>query len=158
MHLACTLSKSSLVMRGSKEFPFKGYIKCASCGSSIVGEEKFKQLKDGGKNRHVYYHCSRKINYNCPEKYLPERSLVDQLVGISHLLKVSKKNAEPGLWLAINKYGMMMLASSPELDKYQILQGYIKYVLESGSSFEKTRLMRNLNNKLAVTDRTVIFI
>lgn len=141
---------------GSKDFPFKGYIKCASCGASIVGEEKFKKLKDGGKNRHVYYHCSRKINYNCPERYLPESALINQLVGISHLLKVSKKNAEPGLWIAINKYGKMIRASNPELDKYQILQGYIKYVLESGSSFEKTRLMRNINNKLVVHNRDLL--
>lgn len=141
---------------GSKDFPFKGVIKCASCGSSIVGEEKFKKLLDGGQNRHVYYHCSRKINYDCPEKYLKEASLIDQLVGLSHLLKVSKKNAEPGLWLAINKYGVMMRASSPELDKQQILQGYIKYVLESGSSFERTRLMRNVSNKLVLFERKIL--
>lgn len=141
---------------GSKDFPFKGYIKCASCGTSIVGEEKFKQLKGGGKNRHVYYHCSRKINYDCPEKYLPESSLIDQLVGISHILKVSKKNAEPGLWVAIEKYGKMMRAANPDLDKQQILEGYMKYVLESGSSFERTRLMRNLNNKLVIYNKEIL--
>lgn len=142
---------------GSKDFPFKGVIKCASCGSSIVGEEKFKKLKNGEKNRHVYYHCSRKVNYDCPEKYVTESLLVDQLVGISPWLKVSKKNAEPGLWVAIDRYGKMMRASSPDLDKGQILEGYIKYVFESGSSFERTRLMRNINNDLTIFERTVLF-
>lgn len=143
---------------GSKDFPFKGRMKCASCGSSIVAEERFKKLKDGGQNRHVYYHCSRKLNYDCPEKYLKESSLVNQLVGLSHLLTVSKKEAEPGIWVAIDKYGKMMRATNPELDKKQILQGYIKYVLESGSSFEKTRLMRNLNNMLVIFEKNLLLL
>lgn len=87
------------------------------------------------------------------------RGIICQLkpnLSLSHLLKVSKKDAEPGIWGAINKYGKMMRATSPELDKYQILRGYIKYVLESGSSFERTRLMRNISNKLIVFERTVL--
>lgn len=141
---------------GSKDFPLKGNIKCAGCGSSIVGEEKLKKLKNGGTNRHVYYHCSRKINYDCPEKYVPESVLIDQLVDISPRLRVSKKYAEPGLWLAIDKYGKMMRATSPGFDKHQILEGYIKYVLESGSGFERTRLMRNINNKLVIFEKNVL--
>lgn len=141
---------------GSKDFPFKGKLKCGNCGSSIAAEERFKKLKDGGANRHVYYHCSRKLNYDCPEKYLTEVSLVNQLIGLSHILNVSKKEAEPGIWSAIDKYGKMMRATNPVLDKQQIIQGYIKYVLESGSSFERTRLMRNIYNELIILEKNVL--
>ena len=68
----------------------------------------------------------------------------------------SEADCKKAVDYTINKYGKMIRASNPELDKYQILQGYIKYVLESGSSFEKTRLMRNINNKLVVHNRDLL--
>ncbi len=34
---------------GSKHFDFKGVFKCAYCGASVIGEEKFKRLKSGKK-------------------------------------------------------------------------------------------------------------
>jgi site-specific DNA recombinase len=43
----------------SKEFAFTKLITCRDCGSGITADEKFKKLKDGGVNRHVYYMCTR---------------------------------------------------------------------------------------------------
>src|SRR5690606_1996690 len=42
---------------GSKKFPFKHLFYCGSCGSRLTVEEHFKRRADGGRNRHVYYHC-----------------------------------------------------------------------------------------------------
>lgn len=64
---------------GSKRFAFKGILKCAGCGSDITAEEKFKPLKAGGFNRHVYYRCTRQINYDCKEPYINEKKLVVEL-------------------------------------------------------------------------------
>lgn len=60
---------------GSKTFTFKGLFKCASCGSSLVGEDKFRYLKYSEPRCHVYYHCSRQIDYDCPEDYISEEGL-----------------------------------------------------------------------------------
>ncbi len=43
---------------GSKSFPFKRLMRCATCGASIIGEDKYRKQWDGSKIRHVYYHCS----------------------------------------------------------------------------------------------------
>ena len=141
---------------GAKEFPFRRFLTCASCGSQIVGEEKFKQRADGGKNRHVYYHCSRQIDYNCPEPYVKEERLIETLLGKVDKLKLDSRNAEPGLISAISKFTAMVKTTNRTFDSSGSFHVYAKYVLESGTEFEKTRLIRNISCRLAIHDRTVI--
>lgn len=78
---------------GSKTFDFKDVFKCAYCGASVVGEEKFKLLKSGKKNRHVYYHCSKKIDPNCLEPYVNEIDLIDRFIRFVELLETRKNTA-----------------------------------------------------------------
>ena len=65
---------------GSKTFAFRGLLKCGSCGAEITAEEKFKKLKSGEFSRHVYYHCTKKVDRNCPEKYINETDLRELLL------------------------------------------------------------------------------
>ena len=88
---------------GSKDFPFKRFLSCYSCGSSIVGEEKFKKLKNGSFNKHVYYHCSRQVDYSCKEPYVKEEIIVEELLRFVDEMAVSRSDCEPGLLLAINR-------------------------------------------------------
>lgn len=141
---------------GSKDFPFKGFLKCYTCGSTIVGEEKFKKLRDGSTNRHVYYHCSRQVNYNCPEKYVRESSIISELSTICDQLLDNNNRIEPGLKREIDKYALIMRSSGNDNQDY--LKGYVKYVLTNGSDFEKSRLVRNLSIKLALHNKTLIQI
>lgn len=43
-------------------------IRCGHCGSGISADEKFKKLKDGGVNRHVYYFCTKARNIDCKKE------------------------------------------------------------------------------------------
>jgi DNA invertase Pin-like site-specific DNA recombinase len=140
---------------GSKSFPFRRFLTCYTCGSSIVGEEKFKKLLNGKSNRHVYYHCSRQVDKNCKEPYLSEIKLTEQLLQMTDKFKI---NNDPSLNKAIQKFYSMLETINPE-KKYtnnEIAKSYAKYVLVKGSDFEKTRLVRNLNIKLAIHDRNII--
>ena len=65
---------------GTKNFAFKEIFKCGTCGTSITAEEKFKHLLDGSINRHVYYHCTKKVDPDCPEKFMNEVDLKEQLL------------------------------------------------------------------------------
>lgn len=60
---------------GSKQFAFRGLLKCGQCGADITAQEKFKKLKSGDFNRHVYYSCTRRVDPNCKEKYINETNL-----------------------------------------------------------------------------------
>jgi DNA invertase Pin-like site-specific DNA recombinase len=143
---------------GSKSFPFRRFLTCYTCGSSIVGEEKFKQRIDGGKNRHVYYHCSRMVDITCKEPYLSESKLIEQLLAITDKLTVDGTTIDPGLTKAIEKHKSILETVDPE-KKYSIqavMKSYCKYVLEKGTDFEKTRLVRNLDTKFAVHNREIV--
>ncbi len=138
---------------GSKDFPFKRFLTCASCGSTIVGEEKFKRLKNGTDRRHVYYHCSRQVDYNCKEPFVREETIIEELLNMSSKLALEDEDCEPGLINAIEKYSDMMSTSNTDFKTTDGLGGYAKYVLERGSDFEKTRLIRNLRVNLTLHDR-----
>ena len=140
---------------GAKEFPFRRFLTCASCGSQIVGEEKFKPRADGGKNRHVYYHCSRQVNYKCPEPYVKEEIIIQELTKLSKSIIIQQNNVEPGLSEAIERY-LMMVKSTHKTSQAEAIDGYIKYVLRNGTDFERSRLIHNINKNFAVHNRKII--
>ncbi len=141
---------------GSKEFPFKQFLKCHSCGSNIVGEEKTRRYKNGKEQKFVYYHCSRQVKYDCPQPYVRDKVIIEELKKLSRELINDIDELEPGLRKAIEKYILMMRATHKSYAKKNLVPGYIKYVLEEGSVFEKTRLVRNLNINLALHDKKLI--
>ena len=141
---------------GAKEFPFRRFLVCASCGSQIVGEEKFKTRADGGRNRHVYYHCSRQVSYNCPEPYVKEERLIEVLLAKVDKLVLDGANVEPGLIAAINKFSAMIQTTQPTFNQSNAFRDYATYVLRSGTDFEKSRLIRNVSGQLGIHNRDIV--
>jgi DNA invertase Pin-like site-specific DNA recombinase len=80
-----------------KEFPFKSICKCASCGASVIGEERYKKLKYGGYNKHIYYHCTRSIDFDCDEPYITEADLIQQLIAYLDDIKITTSSTRSGL-------------------------------------------------------------
>jgi DNA invertase Pin-like site-specific DNA recombinase len=139
---------------GSKDFPFKQFLKCASCGSTVVGEEKFKKLKRGGTRRHVYYHCSRQVDYACKEPFVREDKIIDELSRLATHLTSIGIDVEPGLKQASDRYKLMLGLDNKDSSDLEL--GYVQYVLKNGTDFEKTRLVRNLSVKLMLHNRKLI--
>jgi DNA invertase Pin-like site-specific DNA recombinase len=140
---------------GSKEFPFKRFLRCASCGAAVVGEEKTKNLSSGRVKRHVYYHCSRQVAYECTEPYVREDRLIDELVNIAHEFKLCSATAEPGLVKAVKNFAAIAKSFS-DLPTSEALPLYARHVLEQGSDFERARLIRNLDVDLSIHDRKIV--
>lgn len=139
---------------GSKEFPYKQFLKCYSCGSSIVGEEKIKTRKDGSRKRFVYYHCSRQVNYDCKEPFAHEDDIVQGLSILCNKLITDTSRLEPGIKVAMDKFVGMIRSTGGDVSTP--VGAYIKYVLNEGSTFEKTRLIRNIDAKLLLHNRLLI--
>jgi hypothetical protein len=133
-------------------------LQCASCGSTIVGEEKFKQLKDGSKRRHVYYHCSRQVKYDCEEPFVSHDALVEGLIAMADIFKIDKACIEPGLAKAVDNFGSIARTVNSDFQPEEAFQHYARHILQTGSEFEITRLVRNLDIKLALHDRNFIVI
>ncbi|MBK7142274.1 MAG: recombinase zinc beta ribbon domain-containing protein [bacterium] len=54
----------------TRDFAFKGILKCAKCGCAIVGELK--------KGKYIYYHCTS-AKGRCDQPYIREESLVEAM-------------------------------------------------------------------------------
>lgn len=140
---------------GTKVFPYKRFLKCYSCGASVVGEEKIRHYKTGTR-KFVYYHCSRQVNHDCIEPFVREEVIVLELVGMCDELITDTAELEPGLRNALDKFALMMKATHKGYGKKNMIAGYVKYVLQEGTEFEKTRLVRNLKIKLALHDKKLV--
>lgn len=142
---------------GSKVFPYKRFLKCYSCGASVVGEEKVRHYRTGTR-KFVYYHCSRQVNHDCTEPFVREEVIVQELVGMCDELITDTAELEPGLRNALDKFALMMRSTHKGYGKKNMIAGYVKYVLQEGSEFEKTRLVRNLNISLALHEKKLVRI
>ena len=137
---------------GAKEFPYKQFLKCYACGSSVVGEEKFKTRKDGSKKRFVYYHCSRQVKLDCKEPFVREDTITDELLMLCNTA-LATKDGEPGFKNAMERF--VLMTSSVGNNKAAAAD-YARYVLKHGSDFERSRLIRNLDLTLLLHDRHLV--
>lgn len=144
----------------SKEFAFTKLIKCGYCGSGITADEKFKKLKDGGTNRHVYYFCTKARNIDCKNPPINEPSLIDELVllvdkiDLDHLGIKTKIEQEISRF---NKFRIGVLGQKNKLHTTEIdIRNYAKYLLREGTIYEKRELLSFLKSKLLLKDKKII--
>ena len=104
----------------------------------------------------TYYHCSRQVNYDCKEPFAREKDIVSGLVSICNELIDDPTKLEPGLQAAIDKFTKMIRSTDERYTDSVAIGSYIKYVIQEGSLFEKTRLIRNLDVKILLHDRKTI--
>jgi hypothetical protein len=56
----------------------------------------------------------------------------------------------------IDKFTAIIRTNDQAFNINKAFRGYAKYILQSGSEFEMTRLIRNMNCKLAIHNRTIV--
>lgn len=145
---------------GSKQFAFKNLLSCGQCGGAIVAQEKYKKLKSGEFNRHVYYGCNRRVDPTCKEPYLNEdnlRPLLQTFIEANHhILRISDKlqtviNQHYGATQSLmTHYGMVKELAEPIVE-------YARYVLTKGTEIERIVLAKGLTSKIAIKNQTIIF-
>lgn len=157
-HVQATRSIPNKAAWGSKNFAFKDLFKCGTCGASITAEEKFKPLKDGGFNRHVYYHCTKKVNPNCPEKYVNEKDLVAQL--IEFITKNTDDiKVDTNLDRKIARHAQIVNSVLDQLDQKQDtlpLPEYSNFILNHGSYSEKAKLIEGIKNTFVIRNGQIL--
>lgn len=145
---------------GSKRFPFKHLFYCGACGSRLTVEEHQRKLKDGGVNRHVYYHCTQSAkDYDCPERSITahlisqqvlamiEDGLFDDIEPTEILLRRIEKHKRITSQL-IKDHGLSQ-------SERAYFRNYASYVLKQGTLSEKDGLIRGLNIPLFVRDKKI---
>lgn len=63
----------------TRRFEFTGLFRCATCGAMITAEAKQKKLLDGSTRHYVYYHCTKRMDPDCPERSVEVKELEKQI-------------------------------------------------------------------------------
>ncbi len=143
---------------GSKEFAFTKLITCGLCGSGITAMEKFKKTKNKV-HRYVYYGCTRTKDRNCPNRYLREEELINQLIIIVDKLNLDEMEIRQKLKDEISRYnkfqGMLGLNKGNDKKVDLNLKDYVKYLLKEGATFEKREILSCLKSRLVLTKKEI---
>ncbi len=149
---------------GSKTFTFKGLYKCASCGSNLVGEDKYRQRKFRDPVYHVYYHCSRQIDYDCPEDYTSEEGLAKaffRFINFTYMAHPQVINLTPEIREGISEYKkvrddvLLRQDINPD-EKTMDVRDYARHVLSNGDVERKRQLIQLFSEQLYLHDRKVV--
>jgi len=148
---------------GSKTFAFKDLFKCATCGSLVIGEDRYRKRKTRESVYHVYYHCTRQKNYECPEPYVSEDKLIKELLRYiqftrtahPQMVKPTEKLEEYiAEYEKVRKVILLNQDIDPDSTPLDIYE-YSKYALRSGTVDEKREIIKALGGLLYIHQRFV---
>jgi len=154
------MKNSQLVRKENIEFAFTKIMKCGLCGSGISATEKFKKLKKGGYNRHVYYGCTKAKDKNCKSGYISEEELIKQLQKKIDELDFKKILIQDKIQAEIKrfkKFQMMTTGKNDNIDVSNVdVRNYIKFLLQEGEEQEKRDLLTCLDCEILLKNKIVI--
>ncbi len=145
---------------GSKSFTFKGLFLCASCGASIVGEDKYRKRKVLDPVYHIYYHCSKRKDEECPEPYLTEEKLIkslNQYIHFLYMIQPQKIRYSEKLKMSIDKYKevretILLTQDINPNGKPVDFRDYAKHIFKNGTVDDKREIVK------AVSGSEMLFI
>jgi len=84
--------------RPQKHFhAYTGILRCGECGCMITADPlKVKRFKNGNVSKYRYYHCTKKKDGGCSQRYIEEGKLEGQ---ISEIISKIEIPAEIGKWI-----------------------------------------------------------
>ncbi|MFH1601884.1 MAG: recombinase family protein [Candidatus Shapirobacteria bacterium] len=148
---------------GSRNVLFRSIFKCASCGATVTGEEKFRKRKHRDPRRHVYYQCSKARNKRCKEPMLNEKRLIGALIRYINFMSMhhpQKIKLTPKVKIGIETYRkireqvLLLKDINPGSGEVSFTE-YAKYVLRDGADEEKREIVKVFGKHLYVHDKEV---
>lgn len=154
-----TLNENFIPKTESKEFAFTKLIKCGYCGSGISADEKFKKLKNGGVNRHVYYFCTKARNIDCKNPAVNEPNLIEELIKLMDRIDLDELGVKSKVeqeMARLNKFKAVLGEKEKNKNIDINARDYAKYLLKEGTLVEKRELLYFLKSKLVLKDRKIL--
>lgn len=150
---------NTLKTRQEKEFAFTKIMKCGLCGSGITADEKYKKLKNGGVNTHVYYGCTKVRNRNCKCGYINENELVRQLQKLVDQIDLNQLNIKKQIEsevLRYKKFQRSLLGESTDIRVSDIdVRNYVKFILKDGKLEEKRAILGCLKSPIVLSNKNI---
>ena len=153
------MKNAQLVRRENIEFAFTKVMTCGLCGSGISATEKFKKLKNGGYNRHIYYGCTKAKDKNCKSGYISEEDLIKQLQKQVDKLDFKKIPIQEKIQeeiIRFKKFQMMTTGKNDNIDVSDVdVKNYIKFLLKEGDGQEKRELLTCLECEIKLKNKII---
>jgi len=153
------MKNSQLVRRENIEFVFTKIMKCGLCGSGVSAAEKFKKLKNGGYNRHVYYGCTKARDKNCKSGYISEEDLIKQLQKQINKLDFKKIPVQDKIQAEIKRFKKFQIMTTGKKDNIDVsdvdVKNYSKFLLQECDDQEKRELLTCLNGEIRLNNKVV---
>lgn len=151
------LKGNQLKTRQDKEFAFTKLMTCGLCGSGISADEKYKKLKNGKFNTHIYYGCTKAKDKNCKCGYINENDLINQLQGLVATIKFKESDVLKKIKEEVSRFKKFQLtlldenvmAKTLDID----LKKYVSFILLEGSITEKRELMSCFRSKVVLQNK-----
>jgi len=139
---------------GAKKFTYKGLFKCGNCKSYVIGEERYRERKNGKQPRkHVYYHCTRQKDRSCKEPYVSVEDLEKSIIRFIDFVYINHPNKityTEKLQASIQKHKelrdevLLQQDISPNSKVWDI-RDYTRYVMRYGKPEMKRELFKMFN-------------
>jgi site-specific DNA recombinase len=153
------LKGSELKTRQEKEFAFTKLMKCGLCGSGICADEKYKKLKDGTVNSHIYYGCSKSKDKNCECGYISEDALVVQFLRLMDEIDLDEISIKDNIKAEVErfkKFQRYVLGINEKIDVKEVdIRNYTKYILKEGSDLERREVLGCLKSQIILIQKTI---
>jgi len=143
----------------NKEFAFTKLMQCGLCGSGICADEKFKKLKGGGFNRHVYYGCTKSKDKHCKCGYINENDLVEQFKKLIAEIEVDELGIKDKIKAEVTRFKKFQQSLLGETSRIKVddidIRNYAKYILQEGKAVEKRELLGCLKSRIVLENKVV---
>jgi site-specific DNA recombinase len=154
------IKSTALKPQEPKEFAFTKMMTCGLCGSGICADEKFKKLKNGSVNRHVYYGCTKVRDKHCKLGYINEVDLIRQFGKLLDKIDINEIGMKKKIKLEIEriqKFNHYLLNIDQEINISDVdIRDYAKFILKNGEIEEKRKLLEYLIGRIVLRDRQII--
>ncbi|MBP9701884.1 MAG: recombinase family protein [Candidatus Pacebacteria bacterium] len=142
-----------------KEFAFTKMMSCGLCDSGICADEKFKKLKDGSVNRHVYYSCTKSKDKYCKCGYVNEVDLIDQFEKLLDRINISEigmKDKIKSEVERIKRFNQSVLNIKQQIQIKDVdIRDYAKFILKDGAIEEKRELLTCFKSKILLKEKQI---
>lgn len=142
-----------------KEFAFTKMMTCGLCGSGISADAKFKKLKDGTVNRHIYYGCTKVRDKNCKCGYINEDELLKQFINLMDKIDINEITIRDQIHKEVSrikKFNRIILGTTGTIAVQDIdIRNYTRYVFKEGSDTEKRELLVCLKSKIFLKNKSI---
>lgn len=153
------IKSQALRTQEPKEFAFTKMMSCGLCDSGICADEKFKKLKDGSVNRHIYYGCTKAKDKNCQCGYINEIELIEQFEKLLDRISINEIGMRDKIKYEIErikKFQQSVLNIKQEIQIRDVdIRNYAKFILKDGTIEEKRELLTCFKSKIHLSRKII---